>query len=140
MNENKSWRWSWRSKRSNNMFLTTVLSLFFLIKLRLKSKLNGFEYFNKRYSQDGLRTYRNYYNNSLKLEKLKLDLEFLTKCKVYNVFPKFLRFKLYKKSLQGSTFYRSWQAKLLINEIKFKKKRINQTENLILQNSIEVKN
>ena len=35
---------------------------------------------------------------------------------------KFLRFKLYKRILQTSNFYKSWQAKLLIHEIKIKKK------------------
>ena len=120
------------------MIISSILCLFFLIKLRLRSKLNGFEYFNKRYSQDGLRSYRTYFNNSLKLEKQKLDLDFLTKCKVYNVFPRFLRFKLYKRCLQGSTFYKSWQAKLLVNEIKFKKKTITQTENKLIQDLAQI--
>ena len=120
------------------MIISSILCLFFLIKLRLRSKLNGFEYFNKRYSQDGLRSYRTYFNNSLKLEKQKLDLDFLTKCKVYNVFPRFLRFKLYKRCLQGSTFYKSWQAKLLVNEIKFKKKTITQTENILIQDLAQI--
>ena len=38
--------------------------------------------------------------------------------------PKFLRFKLYKKSLQSANFYKAWQAKLLINEINVKKNTI----------------
>ena len=120
------------------MIITSVLCFFFLIKLRLRGRLNGFEYFNKRYGQDGLRYFRNFFNNSLKLEKQKHDLDFLTKCKIYNVFPKFLRFKLYKRSLHGSTFYKSWQAKLLINEIKFKKKTISQTEKTVIHNTTTI--
>ena len=63
--------------------------------------------------------------NNFKLRKCELDLEFLIKCKTYNVFPKFLRFKLYKRSLTSSSFYKSRQTKLLSYEINSKKKLIS---------------
>ena len=42
---------------------------------------------------------------------------FLSKCKAYEVLPKFLYFKLYRKNLLNSKLYRKWQFKLLSVEI-----------------------
>ena len=47
------------------------------------------------------------------------------KCKIYNIFPKFLRFKLYKRCLQKTNFYKPWQAKLLICETNSKRTAIS---------------
>ena len=104
---------------------STLFALLFLIKIKLRSASNAFEYFKKCYGADGLRKYRDVHNLSLKATKLELDLDFLVKCKIYNRFPKFLRFKLYRKSLHHATFYKSWQAKLLCNEIKLKRKNLS---------------
>ena len=85
---------------TSNIMIECILVLLFLIKLKIKSKLTGFEYFKKRYGEEGFCLYKNVLNRSLKLNKLNLDLDFLLKCKTYNVFPKFLRFRWYKKSLE----------------------------------------
>ena len=69
-------------------------------------------------------------NAKSKLEKTKCDLEFLNKCKTYNVIPKFLRFKLYKRNVQNSNLYKSWQYKLLNLEIKSK-------NNILKRNKIQ---
>ena len=55
-----------------------------------------------------------------KLSKAELDLEFLKTCKTYDIYPKFLRFKLYKKSLHSSTTYKKFQSELLDNELRLK--------------------
>lgn len=55
--------------------------------------------------------------------KCDLDINFLQTCKSSDIFPKFLRFKLYKKSLQNSQLYRKWQNELLDQELNFKKGR-----------------
>ena len=44
------------------------------------------------------------------------------KCKSYNIVPKFLHFKLYKRKLLSSKLYREWQFKLLNIEIKSRNK------------------
>ena len=59
-----------------------------------------------------------------KKEKCLLDLKFLSTCKTDGIFPKFLRFKLYKKTLHNKSFYRSWQTQLLDQELKCKKRRV----------------
>ena len=57
--------------------------------------------------------------------KTELDLEFLEKCKIFNLIPKFLRFRLYKRALHHSKLYESWQNKLLVNEIRSKRHRVS---------------
>ena len=105
-------------------FKVVVLAVCFLLRL-LKLQPNFIlDYVKSRYGLDGVRKFRSCENSSRKLEKSKLDAEFLVKCKVYNITPKFLRFKLYRKCLHSSNFYKSWQSKLLSYELSSKRKTI----------------
>ena len=61
----------------------------------------------------------------MKLRKSECDLRFLLRCKSYEVLPKFLYFKLYKKNILNSNLYKKWQFKLLNLEIKSKNKLNN---------------
>lgn len=106
-----------------------VLSIILLIRLRCGKQVPIFDYINQRYGEDARASVRQYENISKKHAKTILDLDFLIKCKTYNIFPKFLQFKLYKRSLQSSHFYRSWQSKLLHNEIHVKKKSLIDLKN-----------
>ena len=111
--------------------VSTLLALLYILKLKLKISPNGFDYFNKSYGTQGLRCYRNALNSSTRLCKLSLDKEFLVKCKIFGLTPKFLRFKLYKKSLLTSRLYKKWQLELLENEINLKNKYLS--KELVLQ-------
>ena len=62
---------------------------------------------------DGIRGFWKYGNTLYKLEKAKLDVDFLKRCKIFDVTPKFLRYRLYKLCLHKSAFYNKWQWKLL---------------------------
>ena len=117
-----------------------LLLLVFMTKLKIKAIKNSFEYIRKCYGVKTLKTYKSLLNLSLKYEKINLDLKFLNRCKIYNVFPKFLRFKLYKKYLHTSTFYKAWQAKLLVNEIRTKKKALKDCKVKISELSSDIKN
>ena len=64
-----------------------------------------------------------------KLRKCHLDLRFMLDCKKNGVIPKFLRFKLANRHLNNSHVYRKCQLRLLEEEIKSKRKRINALEN-----------
>ena len=64
-----------------------------------------------------------------KLRKCHLDLRFLLDCKKNSVIPKFFRFKLANRHLDNSHVYRKCQLRLLQEEIKSKRKRINTLEN-----------
>ena len=94
----------------------------FLLLLHL-SKERLFDVIKRDNGRCTLKSCLAYINNLKKEEKCKLDIDFLVSCKTYEIFPKFLRFKLYKKSLHSSSFYKSWQNKLLDEEIQFKKRR-----------------
>ena len=100
-----------------------VFALIFL--LRIFSNNDIINYIKDNYGEEGRLLFRKYNNSVRKLKKLELDLTFLIKCKVYNTIPKFLQFKLYKKTLQSAHFYKQWQAKLLNHEIQDKKRCIN---------------
>ena len=63
------------------------------------------------------------------LWKCHLDLRFLLDCKKSCVIPKFLRFKLVNRHLNNTLVYRQCQRRLLEEEIKSKRKRINTLEN-----------
>ena len=57
-----------------------------------------------------------------KLVKVKLDVDFLKRCKIFGVTPKFIRFRLYKRCLHKSAFYKKkWQCKLLLRELENRK-------------------
>ena len=68
-----------------------------------------------------------------KLKKAELDVDFLKTCKTYDVFPKFLRFKLYKKSLHSSQCYKTFQYELLDNELSSKIDRVAQLDKKYLE-------
>ena len=112
-----------------SLIITTLLWL-----LKFKN-FHFISYLREHYDEDAAKIFRKLISESKKLEKAKLDLEFLIKCKTYDVTPKFLRFKLYKKSLQSQQFYKSWQIKLLNHEINFKRRRISEIEELLKKES-----
>ena len=90
------------------MRIFNVISFIFRI---LKIKPEIIPHLSNKYGKDGY--YRKLLDANRKLEKSKLDLEFPVKCNTYNTMPKFLRFKLYRKSLHDTSLYKSWQHKLL---------------------------
>ena len=94
----------------------------FILKIRCSSTTNILNFIYTCYCDDGKKLYRRYETTCWKIIKTNLDLKYLIKCKTYELFPKFIRFKLYKKCLQTSSFYRSWQMKLLNYEINCKNK------------------
>jgi len=110
------------------MLRSALFALTFILNLRFKQISNFPYHILSTYGEDGARTLRNYLNTLKKLEKSKLDLDFLIKCKTYGVLPRFLRFKLYKRSLQQTKFYKSWQNKLLNKEINFKRSSVRRLD------------
>ena len=98
-------------------FRSYTYGIIFLLTLITGRHYNVITFLRDHYNTDHVKCYRKLDNESKRLQKTELDLLFLRKCKVYNVMPKFLRFKLYKKSLNSSVFYKEWQVKLLDLEI-----------------------
>ena len=98
-----------------------ALAVLFIIKI-WKFPTNFIDNLRSRYKQQGVKLYRKLEDSEKKVSKNELDIKFLENCKAHNALPRFLRFRLYKKSLQHSSFYSSWQHKLLINEIRCKRR------------------
>ena len=115
-----------------------MFSVIFAIKIWTASK-NPIDYLNKKYGPNLVQVVRKYKNTLLKSTKCELDRIFLENCKVNDVTPKFLRFKLYRKSLSSSSFYKSWQKKLLVYEIKSKEKNIFQLSSQVKDHESAIK-
>ena len=113
------------------MYLKTcVLVLLFIIRLWSKKHKNVYDLIRNHHGIDTSIIYRRWEKTLKQIKKVELDLKFLETCKTYQVIPKFLRFKLHRKNLQSSDFYFKWQNKLLVNEIKCKKRalaKVNET-------------
>ena len=120
------------------MISTTIFIISLIVGWRLKS-VNLPVYIRTVYGEDGHRTFWKYGNTLQKLDKAKLDVEFLHKCRIYNVFPKFLRFKLYKSQLYQTKFYESCQKKLLASEIKSKECTVRKLGDVLVSLSDELR-
>ena len=115
-----------------------ALVLIFLLRLRFPRNQPIPTVINRRYGRATTACFRKLEKTTKQFHKASLDLDFLLKCNAYNIFPKFLRFKLYRKCLHNTSLYKNFQQKLLDNEISFKKHRIeilktsvNTTKNIL---------
>ena len=103
----------------------TALILLFVIKLKFSRNRNFHEYIREKYDGTALKTFRQLEVSEKKLSKADLDREFLFTCKANNCVPNFLKFKLYRKSLYNTEFYKNALRTLIDNELSFKYKRIH---------------
>ena len=104
------------------MMYVFILALLFILRLK-KTPNNVAEFIQSKYGAEVKQKYWKFQNSFKKLRKVELDIEYLQICKAQNIIPKFLRFKLYRKSLKSSSFYQAWQHKLLNHELNSKTKR-----------------
>ena len=100
-----------------------VIILSFIIRLRFRNKPIT-HVIKNRYGRDGLLWFRKLERTSLKVEKLRCDLNFLTTSQVNKLTPKFLRFKISLSSFMRDEDYRKYQNKLLLKEIELKRVQI----------------
>ena len=103
--------------------LQTILALIFIIKT-FSSKFNAPKFISSHYGCQCLSVLRRLERACRAKTKRKADVNFLQKCVIYNLTPKFLRFKLYKKSIQEIRNTRSYRKALLLYEIKQQEKDI----------------
>ena len=106
-----------------------IIPLLFLLRILPKpSESCLYDRIRQVYGSEGVSLLFRLLNSSKKLHKNLLDIEFLQHCKVYNVLPKFLKFKLYSKSLMSGAFYKSWQEELLNRELRTKQENLKKFE------------
>ena len=101
-----------------------ILSIVFIFLLRLRFPRNQpiIQVIERRYGRRLVILYRKYERLCKKFNKCQCDISFLKICKSYNIVPKFLRFKLYKRNLYDSKLYKQYQFKLLQSELNSKQK------------------
>ena len=99
----------------------------FLLLLRPRRE-TLFDVISRHHSRATLKDVFNLISEEKKIVKCKLDVTFLHTCKSFEIFPKFLRFKLYKKSLRNSKLYLTWQNELLEREIDEKQNKLRELE------------
>ena len=111
-----------------NHYLIGLVFLF-IIRIRFPRGKSIADIIRNRYGEAFVKKIRRFKKCDFKLRKCHLDLRFLLDCKKSGVIPKFLRFKLANRQLNNSHVYRKCQLRLLEEEIKSKRKRINTLEN-----------
>ena len=105
------------------MIFTLILS--FICKIYLPENKPISRIIRRKFGQETLDLFRQVENTWRRFSKVTHDLHFLNCCKTFNVFPSFLRFKLFRKDLYNSELYKDFQRKLLDTEINDKKKNIS---------------
>ena len=83
-----------------------------------------------RYGEAYVKKIQRFEKCDFKLWKYHLDLRFLLDCKNNGVIPKFLRFELANIHLKNSHVCKKCQIRLLEEEVRSKRKRINTLEKI----------
>ena len=104
------------------IMLKQLFVILFLLRIRLSRSKNAADYLRHKYGGPTLNLYRRLESSSKKWKKAELDHEFLMYCKMNNIVPNFIKFRLYRASLYNSEFYRSSCLSLLDIELNFKTK------------------
>jgi len=89
----------------------------FLIKLRWPKTKSLYDTVFERYGQATLKTVRDYEKDLSRFNKACLDIGFLQKCKLFNIFPTFLNFKLSKEEFHETRACRRFKEDLLKYEL-----------------------
>ena len=108
--------------------IRSLFAVLFLLCLKLSSSRNVGDYIRQKYDGPTLRSFRQLESSTKKWKKAIEDEEFLLYCKLNNVIPNFIKFKLYRSSLYNTDFYASTVLSLLDMEIKHKSKCIQRLQ------------
>ena len=107
------------------MFLKALALVFvFLIRLRFPKNLSLIQVIHKRYGNTVIKLVRRFEKLDFKHRKATLDLQFLKTCQEFKVTPKFLQFRVANDSLKQSQTYQTCKKRLLLEEIRIKKKNL----------------
>ena len=117
------------SKRLLICFFTTITIVFlFLLRIRFPRNKPIVDIIRNRYGGATVKCFREVETTWRKRDKVKCDVEYLQACYGYNAIPKFLRIKLYRRTLERSGDCITWQKKLLHKEITYKQKDLQRLE------------
>ena len=96
----------------------------FLIRLRFLKNLSLIQVIHKRRGNIVDKLVRRFEKLDFKHWKADLDLQFLKTCQEFKVTPKFLQFRVANDSLKQSQTYQTCIKRLLLEEIRIKKKNL----------------
>ena len=111
--------------------LSNLLAILFLLRIKLSRSDHVADYLRRKYDGPTLKLYRRLESSAKKLEKARLDSEFLMYCGLNNIIPNFIKFKVYRKSLYCSNFYKDTCQNLLNIELNFKSKAVKRLQSLV---------
>ena len=120
-----------RPKAHNKMaFISLVLVALYLIKIRWPRGCSVYNKVETRYGHDAVNVLRMYERNLKKFNRLQLDIKFLNSCKLFNITPNFLQFKLCKPELHSTRMCKQLKQELLDHEIIGKTKLRSRTKDI----------
>ena len=100
--------------------IVPTLVILFLLRIRFSREKSIGSIVFDRYGVEAHRKFRLVEKLTRKLHKCENDINFLDTCNAYDVIPKFLRIKLYRRDLEHSASHRDYQKQLLEEEIRYK--------------------
>ena len=112
------------------MIISSLIVLF-IIKVSKKAIFTTPSHLRGHYGEQNLRTLRQIVKLTQKLVKANCDIKFLTKCIIYNLTPKMVRFKLHKDSSTCSKLAQRFRVNILRAEIRCHQRRVKQLEKSI---------
>ena len=115
------------------MFAALVLLFIINLNYKLFRSNSVTAIIRNKYSNEVVKLFRQSESCSKRYYKTKEDLLFLQTCRCNNIFPNFIYFKLYKRSLYKTDFYKSMLQNLLDHEITSKETNLKKLD-LKLQN------
>ncbi len=106
-----------------------TVCLLFLLRCRFPTNKSIPCIIRGRYGAEALKLLRKSERLDLKLQKAKLDVEFLCNCQDHGLIPHFLDFRLANSRLRNSDAYSSAQRRFLSVEIKSRRSSVRVLEN-----------
>ena len=110
------------------MIYIASLVLLFILRIRFPTNQPIVHIIRRRHGVHAVKCFRNLEKIINRTSKLIRDVKYLETCLSYEVIPKFLRIKLYRRTLEKSPRCTAWQTELLRKEIQLKEKELNSKE------------
>ena len=99
------------------MIYVVSLVLLFLLRIRFPRNQPIVHIIHRRHGVQAVKCFRALEKTITRANKLARDINYLRACLCYEVVPKFLRIKLYRRTLERSPNCKAWQMNLLKKEI-----------------------
>lgn len=87
-------------------------------------------YLREHYDRHYLFTYRSIKKFYLRVESVRLDIQFLRTCRFQDIIPKFLWFKTANENLSSSSAYKESQRRLLNSKISHKHRHLDKMKKM----------